>query len=103
MGVVGGVEDEAARGLDRAAEMHRNGLVLVRGLDFELLEQVREAERFEELVDDEAHRAVFRVGAHVDDGVREARVRHRRHGDQQLPLQVGSRAVLAATVHYTDP
>ena len=51
------------------------------------------------LVDDEAHRAVLRMGAQVDHGARKARVRHHRHGDEKLAVEVafGGCAALVGT------
>ena len=54
-------------------------------LDADLLEQVLEGQAVDQPVDHQAHRAVGGVGAEIDDAAGEARVRHLRHGDQQLP------------------
>jgi hypothetical protein len=47
------------------------------------------------LVDDQPHRPFGRVGAHVDHRAGEAPIGHDRHGDQQLPVEVGIVAGLA--------
>ena len=56
--------------------------------DVELAEEIRKRNVRGALVDDEAHRAVFRVRAHVDHRAREARVGHDRHGKQELAVEV---------------
>ncbi len=104
--VVGAVQHEAASGLDRTAEMHRHAGqslrqpdALLRRHDVELLEQLGETDIGRALVDDDAHGAVGRVRAHIDDRAGKARVAHRRHGDEQLAveIEVALRRLLCAT------
>ena len=65
------------------------------GMMLELLQQLAEADVRGALVDDQPHRAFGRVRAHVDHRAREALVGHDRHGDQQLPVEVGVVAAFA--------
>ncbi len=43
----------------------------------------------ERAIDNEPERAVFTVLADIGDRTMEIRIDHRRHGDQQLPGQIG--------------
>jgi hypothetical protein len=53
----------------------------------DLLEQRRER-HVDRLVDHNAERAFGVVLAHVSEGVREMRIRHGRHGDQEMVRQI---------------
>ena len=85
------MQHEAAIDLHRAAEMHRAfaqpGVV---ERDVDLLEQ-RGQRHVGRLVDDDAERAVLVVLADVGERVRKMRIRHRRHGDQEVMREIGGR------------
>ncbi len=83
LGVIGGMKHEAAAGFDRAAEMNR-GAVEPRAGKAELAQHILDRGLFDDLVDDEAHRAIGIVRAHEDHRPHEARILHLRHGDEQL-------------------
>ena len=54
----------------------------------ELLQQLGEADVRSALIDDQPHRPIGRMRAHVDDRPRKALVGHDGHGDQELPFEV---------------
>src|ERR1700680_1782349 len=54
------------------------------------------------LVDDDAHGAVGRVGAHVDHGAGEPLIPHGRHGDQHLPVEKPGLDALAQCPRLAD-
>ena len=56
--------------------------------DLELHQQVRQVHVRGGPVEDDPHRAFRRMGADIDDGAREALVRHSRHGDEELPVEI---------------
>src|SRR5580704_10952474 len=82
------MHDEAAIGLHRSTAQY---LPLPEGslaeLDLELIEYFPHAHR-QGLVEDQSERAVRIVIAHQGDGLREIRITHVRHGDQQLVGQI---------------
>ena len=83
------VQHEPAVDLDGTAEMHRHAAQLgVRERDVDLLEQ-RGERHVGRLVDDDAERAFRTVLADVGERVRKMRVRHRRHGDQEMMREIG--------------
>ena len=85
------MQHEAAIDLHGAAEMHRPLAQLGVGeRDVDLLEQ-RGERHVRRLVDDDAERAVLVVLADVRQRVRKMRVRHRRHGDQEVMREIGGR------------
>ena len=91
---VGAVQHEAALGLDRAALQHGDFASLGRQLDLlglgdhvELHQQVGEADVRGGLVDDDAHRALGRMRAHVDQAFRETLVLHAGRRNQHLPVE----------------
>jgi hypothetical protein len=61
---------------------------VLRRHDVELLEELGEIDIGCSLIDDDAHGAVGRVRAHIDDRAGKARVSHRRHGDEQLTVEI---------------
>jgi len=87
--VVGGMEHEATAAFDRAAEMHVALQPKPRRLDPELAQELGQAQLLDELVNDNAERALLVVGAHEDDRALEARILHLRHCDKQLTGQRG--------------
>ena len=82
--IVRGVQHEAAPGFDRAAIADANVFGGRTCRNIELRQQVREAERPHQPVDDQAHGPIGGVGTHVDDGAGEARVAHAGHRHQEL-------------------
>ena len=85
------VQHEAAIDLHGAAEMHRPLAQLGIGeRNIDLLEE-RGQRHVRRLVDDDAERAVLVVLADVRQRVRKVRVRHRRHGDQEVMREIGGR------------
>ena len=82
------MQDEAAPGFDRTAEVDVDTALHLRVVNAQLLEKIIEGQRFEDAIDDEAHRAFGAVGAQVDDGLGEARIAHARHGDEQVADQI---------------
>ena len=93
---IAGMQDEAAAGFHRPAEIHHLILDRALGLDFELLQQIDESDLRHRLVDHQPHRPLIAVRAEIDDGAGKARIGHTRHGDQQLPRHV------ARLVHFID-
>jgi hypothetical protein len=82
-------------GIDRPALQHLHGLGGLRQRDLlaalddvELNQQSREIDAARRTVDDDPHRPLGRMRAHVDHGSFEPGIAHDRHGDQQLPVQV---------------
>ena len=69
--------------IDEIARLRRQADRLLLVQYAELDEQIGEAHLLR-LVDDQAHGALFAVGAHIDDGAREAVVLHAGHGDEEL-------------------
>ena len=61
---------------------------LFRRHDIELLQQLGETDIRRALIDDDAHGAVGGMRAHIDHGAGKARVAHRRHGDEQLAVEI---------------
>ena len=93
--IVGAVQYEAAPCLDRTADVDRHAAHVVgyaalrrRGHDVELVEEIGKRDVGGALIDDETHRPVLGMRAHVDHRAREARVRHDRHGDEELAVEV---------------
>ena len=60
------------------------------GDDVELDQEVAEGDLRRRLVDHDAHGAVGRMGADVDDCAREAAVLHSRHRDQELTVEIAA-------------
>ena len=87
--VVGRMQHQAARGLDRAAEQHRPLGRRVRHFDAELLVDLAERQVVDLVVDDDAERAVVIVLADEDHALLEALVRHGGRGDQEAADQGG--------------
>ena len=82
------MQHEAAVDLHRAAEVNGRGAQSVVGQrDVDLLEQ-RGQRHVDGLVHDDAQRAVLVVLAHVRERVGEMRIRHGRHGDQEVMGEV---------------
>ena len=82
------VQHEAAFGLHRAAEVDGGlGQVLAVQREVHLLEQVLQLD-VDRPVDDQANGAVIVVFAQQRDGARKMFILHRRHGDQELVLEV---------------
>ena len=79
------MQDKAALIFNRPPEMYRNipGLRIGRNIQFS--EQFAKVDGIKRLVDDNAHRTVFIVCAHIDHRAFKTRVAHRRHGEQDLP------------------
>jgi hypothetical protein len=93
---VGGVEHEAALGIDRSAHQHRHVTDALAkadriGLagDVELDQEIRHAQIRDRLVDDDAHRPVRRVRAEIDHRAREALVADPRHSHEELAVEIG--------------
>lgn len=91
--IVVAVQHEAAAAIDRAAvpddevagrRRQADRLLLVH--DAELHQQVGKAQRLR-AVDDQAHGALFAVGADIDDGACEAVVLHAGHGNQEVIVE----------------
>ena len=85
------MQHEAAAGVDGTAAQHADLVEPARqadrvGLldDFELHQQFGKLHFAGALVDDDAHRAVAAMRAHIDDGAREYAVAQRGRGDQHL-------------------
>src|SRR5579885_3413607 len=75
--------------LDRATKMDARPACEASGLDPELLHQLGQGELVDQLVNHQPHGALLVMRAHHDDGAREARVLHLRHGDEKLSGQRG--------------
>ena len=85
------MQHEPAVDLHRTAEMDgRRAQRVVGERDVDLLEQRRQR-HVDRLVDDDAQRAVLVVLAHVRERVREMRIGHGRHGDQEVMGEVHER------------
>jgi hypothetical protein len=92
---VGRMEHEPPARLHRPAPMHahlvhrsRERRVLRRVCDLELNQQVAQTDLGKELVDDDAHGALRRMGADIDHRPGKARIGHPRHRDQKMPVQM---------------
>jgi diguanylate cyclase (GGDEF)-like protein/PAS domain S-box-containing protein len=92
---IGRVEDETAAGLDRTAFEHLHGARTLRQLDqvgrrnhIQLHQEVREGHVDRQLIDDDAHRTLGRMGADIDQAAVKTLVAHARHGDQHLPVEI---------------
>lgn len=85
------MQHESPTALDRAAEMDQDLLFLAAGIDAELIQEIGKRDAVHQLVDDQPHRALGRMGAQKDDGSREPRILHLRHGDEQMPRQITGR------------
>lgn len=71
--------------------------------DVELDEQLAKSEMRGGLVDHDAHCAFSRVGAQVDDALREPLVEHRGHCDQHLAIEIATIGLLARRLlHETN-
>src|SRR5437660_5987076 len=91
------VQHESASGLDRPALEHLDDAGARRQLnelggrdDFELDEKFGESDIGRRLVDDDAHRALGRVRADVDQRAGKTLVAHGRHGDEHLAVEITS-------------
>ena len=85
------MEDEAAPGVDRTAAQHPDSLGARRQSDrlrladdVELHQQAGEIDVRGAPVDDDAHRAVFAMGAQIHHRARERAFAQAGHGDQEL-------------------
>ena len=92
------MQNEAAAGLDRTAAQnaHRLGArrqanLVPAGDDVELDQQLGEFDLVGALIDDDPHRAIFAMGAEVDDRSGEGAVPQGGHGDEELALETGRR------------
>src|SRR5208282_4279036 len=92
--VIGGMQHEAAPGLDRAAEMDLLAAFRAGALDAELPHQRRPGDLVQKLVNHQPHRAVGVVRAQEDHRAREARILHLRHGDQEMAGKRGHETLL---------
>ena len=102
--VVGAVQHEAAPRLDRPADVDRqltyligDAVIAIGSDDAETLEQIGEGDMRGALVDDEAHRPIFGVRAHVDHRACKARVGHHRHGNEKLAVEIAFSGCAART------
>ncbi|MCY1247473.1 hypothetical protein D9M72_608100 [compost metagenome] len=88
------MQDEAAVGLYRAAaeDVHRLAACRRQLVRAQLFEYVAEAEPAR-AIDHQTHGALFVVLHQIGDGLGKVGVRHMRHGDQEVVLEVGRGAV----------
>ena len=73
-------------------------VLAVAGADSELLQQFAEADVGRTLVGDEPHGPFGGMGAHVDDGAREALVRHEGHRNQELTVEKAGTVAFASSL-----
>jgi hypothetical protein len=94
------VKDEAASGLDGAADVHlpledvvRDSFLGAIGNDAEAFQQIGEADVVCAVIDDETHGSVIGMGAHIDYRPCEAAIRHQRHCDKKLSFETAFAAL----------
>ncbi len=89
VGLADRVQDKTAVGLHRAAGIDRHMLAKGWRLDVraQLFEDIGQAQRLR-TVDHQPHGTVRAVLDYISDGLREIRVGHVRHGDQEVMLEV---------------
>ncbi len=83
------MQNETATGLHGPTDVNlpfedivRDTVLGVARRDAETLEEIWEVDVIGSMIDDETHRPVVRMRAHVDDRAGEPPVSHERHGDE---------------------
>ena len=85
------MQHETTIDLHRSAVMHaRFPKIGIAQRNIDLFEECRQG-HVDRLVDDDAERALVVVLANVDQGVGKVRIRHARHGDQEVMGQADPR------------
>jgi hypothetical protein len=89
------MQHKAAPGFHRPAKMHGHlldrqvdGAFWAADLDIELLQQPGKGDVRRALVNDDAHRPIGGVRAHIDHRAGETRVHHCRHGKEKLAIEI---------------
>src|SRR5690606_38575814 len=95
------MQDEPSFALDRAAiEYHAGayarGNIQARGGLFQHVTQIQTAGA----IDDQPHGAIGVVLAQIDQGLRETRILHVRHGDQEMVLEVARKCLGHAAKYW---
>src|SRR5215468_4243206 len=101
------MQDKATACFDRPALEHLHAACARRQLDqvgsaddLELHQQVRKTDMRRRLIDDDAHSALRRMCAYVNQAAREALVAHRRHGNQHLTVEIAALAAAAPSLRF---